>query len=468
MTNTTGTIKKRASKKTSTTQFPLIPGCAQYIEPVKENLIVDSHDIFQMIPVRSPEQLMLKAGVSNLYQTQKLRISTGNRLFALVTKALHVTPGTSPYQSSDAPAESISQDECDIDKDLPLNEIVEENEDLIEEQHQSDELLEKQRDNVVNKICKEFQRITDVLAQTILSSSELASLGSMKLKAADVIAFKQTKLDNALSSIFANPYLLTDVELIRNPIVYYMARQYIQFTNFEAEQIKSIGKILRGFPIYTRYLQYVRGCGVMMSACILSKVNINTADTISKLWSYVGLDVAPDGRGRGKYAEHLVERAYIDAKGEEQTRMSTTYNPWLKTKVVGVLGSCLMKQNPQYKAIYDGYKFRITNDPARQGVIKEADGKERQILTKAHAHRMAMRYMCKQFLLDYWIHDRVLSGLDCREPYQDEKLQIESHFRTLDLSRIGKNGKPEMVEIYWNQRMLPHLLCSVGFEEDKK
>lgn len=85
---------------------------------------------------------------------------------------------------------------------------------------------------------------------------------------------------------------------------------------------------------------------------------------------------------------HLVDRAYTNKKGEETTRKGITFNPFLKTKLVGVLGSVFIKLGGAYREVYDGYKFRLQNRP---------DCSE---LSKGHIHNRAVRYMIKIFLRD--------------------------------------------------------------------
>lgn len=46
-------------------------------------------------------------------------------------------------------------------------------------------------------------------------------------------------------------------------------------------------------------------------------------------------------RGVGKW--YTEERPYIDKDGKEQMKKSLTYNPFLKTKLVGVLGSAFLR-----------------------------------------------------------------------------------------------------------------------------
>jgi hypothetical protein len=84
------------------------------------------------------------------------------------------------------------------------------------------------------------------------------------------------------------------------------------------------------------------------------------------------------------------------------------FNRWLKTKMVGVAATNLLRSGSPYRKFYDDYKHRITC--AGRGV---SDG---------HRHRMALRYMIKMFLLDVWREWRAAEGLDVRAPYQEEYL----------------------------------------------
>jgi hypothetical protein len=56
------------------------------------------------------------------------------------------------------------------------------------------------------------------------------------------------------------------------------------------------------------------------------------------------LDVVGD-KGRSRIKEHLVDQTYIDAEGNEQTKKGISFNPFMKTKLIGVLGSSFVKTN---------------------------------------------------------------------------------------------------------------------------
>ena len=96
-----------------------------------------------------------------------------------------------------------------------------------------------------------------------------------------------------------------------------------------------------------------------------------------------------------------------------QSKKGITFNPFLKTKLTGVLGSSFIKQSPdkcKYRKIYDDYKHRIENMDAH---------KEK---SKLHRHNMANRYMIKMFLIDLYNEWRKLEGLPVAPTYTEAKL----------------------------------------------
>lgn len=179
----------------------------------------------------------------------------------------------------------------------------------------------------------------------------------------------------------------------------------------EAEQEKTIKSMLEQFSIWTEFLHGVVGVGPLMAGVIISEIDIHVAQYPSSLWAYAGLDVAPDGRGRSRRKEHLVERDYINKDGEPAKRVGITFNPFLKTKLVGVLASSFLRAGEnKYSIMYRDYKNRLENHPAH--------GEK----SKGHRHNMAMRYMVKQFLVDLHMTWRGLEGLPVSPPYSEGKL----------------------------------------------
>ena len=192
---------------------------------------------------------------------------------------------------------------------------------------------------------------------------------------------------------------------------------YIALERNEATQFRRLESVLDDFPVYTEFLKGVRGCGPAMSGVVIGEIDIAKAQYPSSLWAYAGLDVVVNGdesRGRSRRKEHLREVDYIDKDGKPAKRVGITFNPFLKTKLTGVLGPCLIKASSEpYRGIYNGYKARLENHPK---------WKDR---TKAHRHNAAIRFMIKRFLCDLYAAWRGLEGLPVSEEYSLAKLGLQ-------------------------------------------
>ena len=188
--------------------------------------------------------------------------------------------------------------------------------------------------------------------------------------------------------------------------------QYMDLVEAENSMFKRLNRLLDAVPIYNEYLKDVKGIGPAMAGVIVSEIDIYRAKYPSSLWKYAGLDVAEDGRGRSRRKEHLIDAVYNDKNGDEKTRKSITFNPFLKTKLTGVLGPSFMKQGERslYTEIYYHYKHRLES----HSIYKD--------VTKGHRHNMAIRYMIKQFLSDLYVAWRTLEGLPVSVPYSEAKL----------------------------------------------
>jgi hypothetical protein len=268
---------------------------------------------------------------------------------------------------------------------------------------QSEEELEEEAKEYLGRARAEYQRITDafVLKQ----------------------AHRYLKVDFGDYEIITDAGMLVFVELYEEQLAH------------EEKMLKVIAKIIQQHPLWTAFLEGVRGVGPLMSAVILAEFDIRKAERISQFWKYAGLDVAEDGRGRSKRTEHLVEQEYIDKEGKPKTKMGVTFNPFLKTKLVGVLGTSFLRQPAEeckYRKLYDDYKHRLENH-AKYGVENDeqrkadakADGKK--YAPVLHRHRMALRYAVKIFVQDLWLAWREVEGLPVTAPYSEAVLGHTHH-----------------------------------------
>ena len=293
----------------------------------------------------------IRAIVRGVYDLQKMRIETGNRLVAAFKSKLGIQPG------------------------------------------EKEEEAEKEVVDLLDQIKISFDNITEGVLTIPTMKSFQQKLGKLK--------------EPTLISSYAE---LT------------LSAQYFQLLRDEQEQFKRLGDLVSEFPIWTHFLEGVRGVGPAMAGVIISEIDIHKAEYPSSLWAYAGLDVVQvtdentgeiRGEGRSRRAAHLIDLEYLDKDGNTATRKSITYNPWLKTKLMGVLGTIFVKQpadKSPYRKAYDDYKFRLANHP------KWAER------SKGHRHQAAIRYAVKRFLVDLYRVWRELENLPVAPEYAEAKL----------------------------------------------
>ncbi len=279
--------------------------------------------------------------------------------------------------------------------------------------------LQKLRIQMGNRICRNFSAQLgqeDGMPQDELSPEAKEVLETLRAEyklLAD--ALTQVNLKRWQTVLDAHAGIIT------TPYEYVLAESYVRLEQNEDRLGREIAALVSTHPLWTSYLVSVRGVGPILAAVILSELNPHLARHPSSFWKYAGLDVVEDGLGRSKKAAHLVQRAYTDRNGKEAVRDSITYNPFLKTKLIGVLGSSFLRAGGQYSEIYRAYKHRLESRPD-VGLVAEA-AKEAGA-TKLHRHNMATRYAVKLFLLDLWMHWRTLEGLPTGESYAEAKLGL--------------------------------------------
>ena len=342
--------------------------------------------------------------------------------------------------------------------------------------------LEKQNKKVLKILSDSYKRITDgIVADSNLTEGTDAVFGKFP-------SAKQFKGDKVIS---------TWAELT-------LVEGYMSLLRDEERQFSRLGAMLTGIPIYDQFLSQVDGLGVQMAGVIISEIDISISEYPSSLQKYTGIDTVEVGRyvddtgkehhipardielfrmannndktipyivdgkytaetwyvGRSRKDESLVYKEYQDKNGETKERLSITFNPFLKTKMIGVLGGSFLKggrvyvddkvmglakrielakslnykseakdsdsindhlracghtvvvENTKYGQIYYDYKNRLNNMPAHKDK------------TDLHIHNMAIRYAVKRFLVDLYVFWRTLEGLPVSTEYSEGKLGI--------------------------------------------
>lgn len=309
----------------------------------------------------------LRAMVRGAYDLQKLRIQAGLRLCA-------------NFRSQ------IGQAAGDVEEDLD---------------DEAKEILEKLRES--------FKRLTDGIADG--RKGEVSERKKTRTKGDDQDAAAAVKKVKRLPrrDKFKGDDLISDyTDLV-------LVSQYFDLESVERAAFLQLAGVLEEFELYVKFLKPIRGIGPAMAGVILSEFDIHRARYVSSLWKYAGLDVGPDGRGRSRRKEHLVQRDYINADGEPAQRASITYNPFLKTKLMGVLAGSFLRSASPYADIYRSYKHRLETDPAKVE------------WTKGRRNEAAKRYMVKMFLAHLYNFWRPLEGLVVEPPYSEAKLGMRPH-----------------------------------------
>ena len=318
----------------------------------------------------------IRTYVRSAYDLQKIRIQMGNRLVALLKQRLGQYPG-------------LTEDD-----------------------------LKDEAKTTLRLARQSYKRLADAMAQGKITTRNIEVLDGETDEGAQVETVEITT--KRLKAFKGEDLLLTSMS------EFCLMHQYLDIERAEAEHFKMMKVILKDYPIFVNFLEGVKGVGPAMAGVIISEIDIHQANTPASMWKYAGLDVvivvdkegATTTQGRGKYKAHLVQREYTNAKGEQAMRDSITFNPWLKTKLLGVLAGSFLKSKSPYAQMYYDYKGRLENHPAHKDK------------TAIHRHRMALRYMVKRFLVDLYKEWRSIEGLTIVEEYAVRKLGLVHHTST--------------------------------------
>jgi len=150
--------------------------------------------------------------------------------------------------------------------------------------------------------------------------------------------------------------------------------------------------------------------------------------------------------GRSRRKEHLIDVKYIDKNGKPAERKTITFNPFLKTKLTGVLASSFLRTSKWEDVDKEQWEGEFGRDDMR----REKPNGQRQVLliqspyareyynyrwrlqhhvkygqedvSDGHRHNMAVRFMIKRFLVDLYKAWRGLEDLPIAPEYHEAKL----------------------------------------------
>lgn len=132
----------------------------------------------------------------------------------------------------------------------------------------------------------------------------------------------------------------------------------------EAEALRECEKRVKAESI-GRWLLAIRGVGPTLAGVFLSEIDIARAGTVSALWKFAGCDV-------------VAGRAPRPSRGQKRP-----YNAFLKTKLLGVWGDCILKACVRIAPPAKAKKGEWTEAAWERAVHGESpEGEERAAVTK--------------------------------------------------------------------------------------
>lgn len=188
--------------------------------------------------------------------------------------------------------------------------------------------------------------------------------------------------------------------------------------------LKAAKEELKKYPIFTRYLDKIRGIGPSLSLGLVGIVlnkGIGQFDYSSSLRHYFGIHPV----------KHPSEDRMVSAKYKKG--MKADFSVEYKSLILGRLADNLIKQNEFYKNIYDNYKLRVLSRKYTVDELKNLGYKKEKALegrlSNGHAHNMAKRKMCQVFIDHLWRTWREIEGLPLTDPYPIAKLGHETYIQ---------------------------------------
>lgn len=276
-----------------------------------------------------------------------------------------------------------------------------------------------------NRICANFRLETGQLPgkkkDESKDPSEVDTLMKVLTSEYDLVAKAIAERNITLKKLMAEDDrggLSDKLMYIKNEADAKLIKMYKQQEEIEEQSFNFVKSLLPGIPIYDHWLKDQKAIGTLASAVIIGYFDIYTAKYASSFCKYCGIDVVfneTTQQMEGRQKKHTVDREYVDKNGEVKKKKSITYNPFVKTKFMGVFAPNMIKQRNDYAVCYYEYKHRIMNSPQHQGKpAKQID-------------LMSKRYMLRQFFKDLFKVWKELEGLPVPEDYAQAKLGIMPH-----------------------------------------
>ena len=385
-------------------------------------------------------QLQIRCLVSTLYDLQKIRIDIGNR----VVQSFYIQMGMKPGQKKETADEETMAMIQKLKKEYDtVTDLMVENKFTIKKQlsklpsnvslnYIKNELDYKMIEQYVN-ILRNEEDTTKIIKKYVHMHPMWDRFfkdvkGCGEVMAANCIAYLDIHKARHVSSFwkFCGIDAVAELDEEGNPI-YVSAdggdAKYRQKFIFEDEygdvytgKVTSTGE----FNEYGEVI-YSGAKGENLKSILMTKLVDG-----EEVFLYENIETGEEYSGNviqlrhGRHKGDTEMREYIDKDGKKQLKRSITYNPAIKTALLGVLSSCIIKVGQRfgynkYEEVYRDSRARLNNSP------KHADKSD------GHKHKMSVRYMIKEFLRDLWVEWRSYEGYELSEPYEVAYLGRKPH-----------------------------------------
>lgn len=204
-------------------------------------------------------------------------------------------------------------------------------------------------------------------------------------------------------------------------------------------------------PLWTSYLKYVKGVGPVLVAGLITILNPAKFDTVSKMWSYAGLNVEFACVHCGYVSKEPMfkcPRCGMMMVGRAPRRVAgrkVTFNPTAR-RLCWLIGRSFQMVGGVYKGFYRKFLEESMRNPRHRD------------WSKAHHIAHARRVTTKLFLSHYYCIGRELLGLPWRKPYIVEQRPHEYIPPVIDYT--GDYSKDQFY-----RRYVRRVLEEVGMDE---
>ncbi|MFA5397607.1 MAG: hypothetical protein WC346_16475 [Methanogenium sp.] len=206
--------------------------------------------------------------------------------------------------------------------------------------------------------------------------------------------------------------------------------------NKEELILEKITEYVKQTNLWKLFLVNVKGCGPLMAAVIISEFDIEKATTVSKMWAFAGISPGfTKGRKWNKDKTEIILSHNLVPQDKKTPGFLCPYNQWLRSKLIGVLATGMIKSQSEYAI---NYYYPMHTPKTRKAELGEGrydieenintrTGKPWKDESDGHRNNAAKRKMIKMFIRDLYVNWRHIEGLPVRIPYEEEYLGIKHH-----------------------------------------